>query len=93
MAAIVAAEDDVTGGDRPVVFADLRNDPIYRDTPTAAVCGIRSYAGVPMHDAGGLVVGALTVMHTEPGRFTGATVRGLIATESVVMRLVERRRD
>jgi hypothetical protein len=36
---------------------------------------------------------ALTVTHTEPGRFTGATVRGPIATEPVVTRLVERRRD
>jgi CheY-like chemotaxis protein len=82
----------VAGGDRPVLLADMSIDPIFRDTVLATVCGVRSYAAVPVRTDAGTVVGALEVMDTRPGRFTQATVRGLIATAPTVMRLLDRRR-
>jgi CheY-like chemotaxis protein len=83
----------VVGGDRPVLLADMAADPIFQDTVLATVCGVRSYAAVPMRTESGLVVGALEVMDPAPDRFTPATVRGLDATVPAVLELLNRRRD
>jgi GAF domain-containing protein len=81
----------VVGGDRPVLLADMRADPVYRHTPMSVVCGVRSYAGVPLHAADGMVIGVLSVMDTAPGRFSAATIRGLLSTTPTVMSLLDRR--
>jgi CheY-like chemotaxis protein len=83
----------VVGGDRPVLIRDMRNDPIFRDTVLSTLCGVRSYAAVPLRTEAGLVIGALTVMDTGPDRFTATTVRGLIATTPAVLEVLNRRRD
>jgi CheY-like chemotaxis protein len=83
----------VVGGDRPVLIGDLSTDPIFRDTVLAGPCRVRSYAAAPLRTEAGLVVGALEVMDPEPGRFSSATVRGLIATVPTVLRVLDRRRD
>ncbi|GIE94565.1 response regulator [Paractinoplanes rishiriensis] len=81
------------GGDRPVLLGDMRADPVFRDSPMATLCGVRSYAAVPLHDDRGLAVGTLVVMDARPDRFTSATIRGLIATTPAIRRMLDRRRD
>jgi hypothetical protein len=43
----------------PASTADAENDAAYADAPIRAKLGIRSYVGVPIHDAAGTVVGTL----------------------------------
>lgn len=81
------------GGDRPVLMSDMHSDPIFRDTVMTTVCGVRSYAAVPLRTEDGLVVGVLAVMDPEPGKFGAGTVRGLINTAPAVMEVLNRRRD
>lgn len=81
------------GTDRPVVSPDLRADPVYRDIAMATICGIRSYASVPLHDRNGFVIGVLAAMDPEPGRLPGDVAEVLNAAAPAVMDLVDRRRD
>jgi len=43
----------------PATTSDAENDPAYADAAVREQLGIRSYAGVPVHDAGGHVVATL----------------------------------
>ena len=43
----------------PSSTSDAANDPHYQDTPVRRDLGIRSYVGVPVHDAEGKAVGTL----------------------------------
>jgi len=57
------------------------------------VCGFRSYAGVPLHDGNGLVVGTLTAMDPDPYRLPADIIDLLRAAEPQVMTLLDRRRE
>jgi CheY-like chemotaxis protein len=82
----------MAGTDRPVLFDDLSADPIFKDVPMATMSGVRSYAAIPLHSPEGLVVAAMAVMDTAPGRFTGATVDTLRGAAPRVMKLIDKRR-
>lgn len=81
------------GMNRPVSVDDLWADPMFRDMPMATVCGFRSYASVPLHDAGGLVVGTLAAMDAEPDRLPADIIDLLRAAEPAAMSVINRRRD
>jgi CheY-like chemotaxis protein len=82
----------LAGADRPLLFADMTEDPLFKDIPMVSFSGIRSYAGIPLHDRDGLVVGVMAVMDTGPMRFGAETLELLRAAESRVMRLIGHRR-
>lgn len=81
------------GMNRPIAVDDLRSDPVFRDMAMATVCGFRSYASVPLHDAQGLVVGTLAVMDPAPGRLPAGIIDLLRASETAVMNLISRRQE
>lgn len=54
----------------PYVRTDLSRDPLHADSPLVAVEGLVSYAGMPVLDADGLVLGMHCVMDVRPRQFT-----------------------
>ena len=82
----------VTGSDRGVMIADLAVDPVYRDTPLILACRVRSYAGVPLRDADGLVVGTLAVFDPAPRALGHEVLPQLKQLAERVTPLLERRR-
>jgi GAF domain-containing protein len=54
----------------PYVVADLSADPRHADNPLCTVDGLRSYAGVPLHDLDRRVLGALCVLDTRPRQYS-----------------------
>lgn len=66
----------VTSG-RPLVVADARVDDRVRDNPAIRDLRVIAYAGMPLTDAGGRVVGSLCAIAHEPREFTAAELRNL----------------
>ncbi len=54
----------------PLVVDDLREHPALRDHPAVTELGIRAYAGTPLHDGAGQVLGALCAFDAEPRPWT-----------------------
>jgi GAF domain-containing protein len=81
------------GMNRPIAVDDLWADPVFRDVAMATVCGFRSYASVPLHDAQGLVVGTLAVMDAAPHRLPAGIIGLLRASEAAVMNVISRRQE
>lgn len=58
---------DTTGRDgRTLIVHDATTDPRFNRLPAVVDRGIRFYAGVPLHDASGQVLGTLCLYDTEP---------------------------
>ncbi|WP_250000963.1 SpoIIE family protein phosphatase [Actinoplanes sp. M2I2] len=55
---------------RPVVVPDVRLDPRLRDNLAIRDLGVIAFAGVPLTDSDGLVLGTLAVMDREPRKWT-----------------------
>lgn len=55
---------------RMLVVGDVRADPLLRDNPAVRELGAVAFAGVPVTDPEGLIVGTLAVMDTEPRKWT-----------------------
>ncbi|WP_344648079.1 GAF domain-containing sensor histidine kinase [Cryptosporangium japonicum] len=76
-------------GDRaPLQIPDLLEDPRYAVGPLTAVDpGARSYAGVPLLDTTGNVVGALSVLDRKPGALgpERAQLLGLLADQATAI--------
>ncbi|WP_035858503.1 GAF domain-containing sensor histidine kinase [Cryptosporangium arvum] len=76
-------------GDRaPLQIPDLLEDPRYAVGPLTAVeQGARSYAGVPLLDTTGNVVGALSVLDRKPGALgpERAQLLGLLADQATAI--------
>lgn len=66
---------------------DLRDDPAVAGTPLVTVNRALSYAGTPLVDAAGHVVGTLCVFGRRPGAFTAATLDELDARAPEVMKI------
>ena len=58
--------------DEPVVVEDTRSDPRVRDNPATEELGIAAYAGVPIRNPEGQVLGTLCVYDHRPRRWTPA---------------------
>ncbi len=58
----------------PLVSADVRSDPLMRDNLSISDFGAVAFAGVPLTDADGLVLGTLAVMDREPRRWTASEI-------------------
>ncbi|MET0422835.1 MAG: GAF domain-containing protein [Actinoplanes sp.] len=82
----------VAGSDRPVAIGDLATDPVYRDTPLTLAFGLRAYAGVPLHNGCGLVVGTLAVLDSRPHAFGLPLLDRLTLDADNFTALLERRR-
>ncbi|HEX5501898.1 MAG TPA: GAF domain-containing sensor histidine kinase [Thermomicrobiales bacterium] len=67
---------------RPLLLADARETPPYRDNPFVAELGIAGYAGVPLATTDDQIIGILCVADTRPrawGRDDLATLQDLAA--------------
>lgn len=63
---------------RPLVVADARRDPRFRDSPVVAgPPGVRFYAGTAVRDLEGYAVGTLCVLDTAPHRLSARRLAGL----------------
>ena len=62
----------------PLVVTDARTDPRVRENPAIEDPGVLGYAGMPLTDAGGQVLGSLAAIDHQPRRWT-ETELGLLA--------------
>jgi GAF domain-containing protein len=63
---------------RMMVVADVRADPAMRDNPAVHDLGAIAFAGVPLTDSDGEVLGTLAVMDREPRTWTASEIALLI---------------
>jgi GAF domain-containing protein len=75
---------------RPKVYSDARTDPQVRDNLAIPDLGVVAYAGMPLTDADGRVLGSLCAIDTEPRAWTPGeltVLRDLAAVCSSELRL------
>ncbi|GAA0532197.1 hypothetical protein GCM10010172_11190 [Paractinoplanes ferrugineus] len=63
---------------RMLVVEDIRADPAMRDNPAVHDVGAISFAGVPLTDSDGQVLGTLAVMDREPRTWTASEIALLV---------------
>jgi GAF domain-containing protein len=56
----------VVANDETLVVTDIERDPRFADNETIEQCHVRFYAGAPLRAAGGLIIGALCILDSEP---------------------------
>ena len=61
----------------PLTIADAACDPVFRAHPAILEAGVGAYAGVPVRDADGHVLGALCAVDTEPHAWTEEDLESL----------------
>jgi GAF domain-containing protein len=61
-----------------LVVPDVRADPRMRDSPAVTELGAVAFAGVPLTDSEGLVLGTLAVMDREPRQWTRSEIALLV---------------
>ncbi|AEV85116.1 histidine kinase [Actinoplanes sp. SE50] len=76
----------------PYCIADGTVDPVHADNPLFAMAPIRSYAGVPLTDDSGHVLGAHCVIDVVPRTFTDADIATLTTGATEAMRLLTEHR-
>lgn len=59
---------------RPLIVRDARADPVLRDNLAVLDIGVIAYAGIPLLDLDGTVVGSLCAIDTEPRDWTAAEI-------------------
>lgn len=74
-----------------LVAEDVTADARFADDPLVLEKGIRFYAGAPLRTAAGVVVGALSIVDTEPRRFPEREQRRLQQAADDVMARIEQR--
>jgi GAF domain-containing protein len=72
----------------PYQVFDGAADPRHHDNPLLSITGVRSYAGVPLRDDGGVVLGAHCVLDGAPRTYTDDDVAALDAGAGEVMRIL-----
>ena len=72
----------------PYRVFDSAIDPRHHDNPLLSMTGVRSYAGVPLRDDGGIVLGAHCVLDLVPRAFTDDDVAVLDEEAGVIMRVL-----
>ncbi|MGX6600857.1 GAF domain-containing protein [Micromonosporaceae bacterium Da 78-11] len=76
----------------PYCVADSTADPEHVDNPILAMTGMRSYAGVPLRDESGIVLGAHCVVDTAVRTFTDDDLELLEEGARQVMLVLARHR-
>ena len=76
---------------RPLLLTDTHTNPEHRRNPAVTVCGIRSYAGVPLRADTGHVIGTLCVTARRPYAFTTDTIDHLTALTPRAMQHLRQR--
>lgn len=76
----------------PYCITDGTTDPVHADNPLFAMAPIRSYAGVPLSDDSGHVLGAHCVLDITVRTFTPADITILTAGATETMRLLAEHR-
>ena len=59
---------------QPLIVADARTDSVLRENLAVLDIGVVAYAGIPLLDQAGLVVGSLCAIDTEPHHWTAAEI-------------------
>jgi GAF domain-containing protein len=80
----------VVAAGEPLVVSDAREHPLLLDSPAVDQLGIAAYAGMPLTDEAGNVLGALCVADSAPRRWTDTQLdllRGLADACSTELRL------
>jgi predicted PurR-regulated permease PerM len=76
---------DVVATGQTLAIADLARDPRFAARADGAAAGLRAYAGAPLRDANGQVLGALCVSDRRPHRWTATETRLLEAMADDLM--------
>ncbi len=76
----------------PFLLTDNTADPRHADNPLLAVTGLRSYAGVPLIDGSGHVLGAHCVLDATPRHFTEENIDVLNQGAAEIMQILDRHR-
>jgi CheY-like chemotaxis protein len=79
----------VVSGGVAMLIEDLGEDPAFAGTPLTTVTKARSYAGVPLSDEAGHVVGTVSVMDRTPAAFTSGTLEQLGARAAAVQAIIQ----
>ncbi len=77
-------------GTEPLIVSDAREHPLLRDGPAVDELGAVAYAGMPLTDEAGNVLGSLCAIDTAPRQWTAAQLdllRGLAEACSAELRL------
>ena len=83
---------EVVAGGEALVVDDLREHPELRDHPAVTELGIVAYAGAPLHDGTGHVLGALCAAGPEPRAWTPIDLTVLRGLATGVTALIEHHR-
>ncbi|MFI1990969.1 GAF domain-containing protein [Actinoplanes sp. NPDC020271] len=76
----------------PFLLTDNTADPRHADNPLLNMTGLRSYAGVPLTDDSGHVLGAHCVLDATPRHFTEEDLDVLTQGAAEIMRILDRHR-
>jgi GAF domain-containing protein len=83
----------VVGSGRPLVVNDAPNDPRVHDNPAIVLYGVVAWAGYPIEDARGAVLGTICLIETKPRVWSErdililATTARSVCTEISLIRL------
>ena len=78
---------------QPYVVPDTAGDALQHDNPLVTLDGIASYAGVPLRDADGHVLGAQCVLGTAPHEFTDQEIAVLEAAAAEAVAILGEHRS
>jgi GAF domain-containing protein len=76
----------------PFCLTDNTADARHADNPLLAMTGLRSYAGVPLRDDSGHVLGAHCVLDATPRHFTEQDIAVLTEGAAEIMQILDRHR-
>jgi GAF domain-containing protein len=84
----------VVGTGAPVVLSNVRRDPRFADNAVLRGLDAAFYAGVPLRDEEGHVLGAFCIMDTEPRELASADLAVLEEmAERLMQEIRERRKE
>ncbi len=78
----------VVAADEPLVVRDATEHPTLRDSPAVTDHQVRAYAGFPLRDAAGVVLGSFCVLDTQHRDWTDTELRRLESLARVASREV-----
>ena len=81
----------VVSSGEPLLVADARSHPLFRDNRAVTELGVRAYAGVPLISSDGHVLGAFCSLDTRPRHWAPEEVATLHDLAAVAMAELDRR--